>query len=109
MTEQHKTHKPCSKFAINKCEFDSDCRFNHIMLEPNQLICFECGKITNDKTSLMKHIEQEHGSILCNKYASGKCIYEDRCIYKHSKTNIETTNSNGNSENSKNLDFQMNQ
>ena len=98
MTEQHRAHKPCSKYALNKCEFDSDCRFNHIILEPNQLICFECGNITNSKTSLMKHIETEHGSIPCNKYAIGKCPYGDKCLYKHSNSNKKTKALNENSD-----------
>ena len=83
MTEEHKTHKPCRKFATNSCEFDADCRFNHIILEQNQAICFQCGNIFDDKRSLMRHIEEQHGSILCNKFAAGKCTYGNKCLYKH--------------------------
>ena len=107
MTEQHKTHKPCRKFATNKCEFDSECRFNHIILEPNQMICFDCGTIVNDKTLLMKHIEKEHGSTPCNKFASGRCTFGNKCLYRHI-TNNEPTSKESNETNS-NQDFQMSQ
>ena len=81
--EKHVTYKPCSNFEKNKCEFDSECRFNHVIIAEGSYICFECGTIFNNKTLMMKHIGEEHGSILCNKFASGRCTYGSRCIYKH--------------------------
>ena len=81
--ENHGSHKPCTNFAKNRCEFDNECRFKHITLAEGQYICYTCGQMYNNKTSLMKHIEEEHGSIPCNKYAAGKCTYGNKCLYKH--------------------------
>ena len=92
--ENHGTYKPCSNFAKNNCEFDSECRFNHIIIEDGNYICFECGNIFNNKTFMMKHIAEKHSSILCNKFASGRCTYGSRCIYKHEAQEPKTNRTN---------------
>ena len=46
----HASHKPCTNFAQNIYEFDSECRFNHITFGERQYICYTCGQIDNDKT-----------------------------------------------------------
>ena len=102
--ENHGTYKPCSNYEKNKCEFDSECRFNHIIIKEGSYICFECGNIFNNKTLMMKHIGEQHGSILCNKFASGRCTYGNRCIYKHEAQ--EPTQSRTNQTNNPTQGFQ---
>ena len=109
--KEHKTHKPCRKFADNNCEFDRECRFNHIILSASQVICFECGSFFTDKTQLMKHIEEVHGSTPCNKFAEGKCTFGNKCIYKHDPTVHQAQQPNQietNPKNSQTQDFQGN-
>ena len=86
--ENHKSHKPCTKFALNKCELDSECRFNHIILEDGKHICYTCGHKSNDKTENMKHIKTKHGETPCQRFEENRCGFSSKdCLYKHSISN----------------------
>ena len=86
--ENHKSHKPCSKFSENKCELDSECRFNHIILEEGTYICYTCGYKSDHKTENMKHIKAKHGETPCQRYAENRCGFSSKdCLYSHRLTN----------------------
>ena len=38
--ENHKPYKLCDKLMNNKCEFDSDCIFNHVQIKGGEEVCF---------------------------------------------------------------------
>ena len=89
---KHRSFKPCIKFKDNKCEFDSDCRFNHIKLGDTEFICYRCGDISKTKHTLLLHIKEYHGSIKCVKFVNNQCKFtSERCIYNH-ETNTSTPN-----------------
>ena len=92
----HKTFKPCWKFQENKCEFDSDCIYQHVKLAENQLICYKCGKTFLNKTALMKHIKSIHGGITCHRFIKGECKFtQSTCLYSHDlKDNKKESNRN---------------
>ena len=80
--ENHKTFQPCRNFPNSNCEFDGECRFNHVVLGENEHICFKCGHITTNKTLLMKHIKEHN--IPCMKYQKKECRYSSTsCIFSH--------------------------
>ena len=82
--ENHGTHKPCTNFAKNKCEFDNECRFKHIILREGQYICYTCGQIDKDKTSNMKHLKTIHGNTPCKRFEENRCGFSGKdCIYSH--------------------------
>ena len=89
VTETHKTFKPCNKYAINNCEYDDECRYQHITLRENQEICFKCGEIFSNKTEMMKHVKGKHGEIPCTRFSDGHCEYGSKCLFKHV---MKTTN-----------------
>ena len=66
-TDDHKSYKPCKNFHNDSCDFDDDCRFNHIKLNGSQSICYKCGNITSSKTLLMNHIKEAHGQTNSSK------------------------------------------
>ena len=81
MKIKHKSHKPCSYFARNECRFGDQCRYNHIILNRGELICFECGEKFSDKSSLANHIRNVHGDMSCKR---SQCKYKNgNCYYKH--------------------------
>jgi len=80
--ENHKTFQPCRSFPNGNCEFDGDCRFNHVILGANEHICFKCGHLTTSKTLLMRHV-REH-NIPCAKYKKRECRFSSSsCIFSH--------------------------
>ena len=83
MNDAHKTYKPCSKFAADKCE-TSQCRFCHIKLPQNQHICFKCGKIFMSKTDIIHHIKQKHGKEICHRFLLNECSRSSTdCLFSH--------------------------
>ena len=60
--ENHKTHKPCNKFPGNRCEYDDECRYRHVILQQGQHICYKCGEITMSRTDMMNHIKETNGN-----------------------------------------------
>ena len=81
--EDHISHKPCRYFATASCEYDDECRFEHVILRKDQHICYTCGVIKTSVKDLMVHIKEIHGSQPCTKYAEGKCDRNSRCWYSH--------------------------
>ena len=68
----------------DKCDFDSDCVFNHAKLNVGQHICYMCGDIFTSKRFLMLHIKAKHGNTPCHKFPKGQCSFNDNtCIYRH--------------------------
>ena len=47
--DKHKSRKPCKYFPSNSCEYDDECRFNHIILKQGEQICYKCGKTFDRK------------------------------------------------------------
>ena len=89
----HSSFRPCSKFAINKCEFDNDCRFNHVILHEGQYICFKCGTIFSNKTAMIKHVIEKHGGIPCENFLKNQCRFpSSQCFFSHN-VNQPTTQS----------------
>ena len=86
ITTHHKTFKPCREFANNRCGYDADCWYNHIILDENSHICFKCGKVETTKTLLMKHVKDNHGTIPCLKFRNNTCRFSDaNCIFSHTQ------------------------
>ena len=93
MMENHYSFKPCSKFAVNKCEFDNDCRFNHVILQDGQHICFKCGNKFNDKTVMIKHVIEIHGKTPCKKFMMNQCRFpSSQCFFSHEMRQAITQN-----------------
>ena len=86
--EQHKfkSFKPCRAFPSHTCEYDGECRFNHIILKENERICYKCGKRTSNQNDLMKHMQDKHQGIICKKFQENKCSFGTRCMFSH--TNV---------------------
>ena len=78
-----KTFKPCNQYRQNRCEFDSDCRFNHIILNADEVICFSCGAQFNENRRLLEHIKNAHNNIVCRNFVNKKCRYGNKCHYQH--------------------------
>ena len=82
----HRTnYKPCQNFPLNNCEYDGDCNFYHVLLNQGQHICYKCGKISENKTLMMKHIISTHGEEECKRYMDNKCTYGEKCFFKHTR------------------------
>ena len=92
----HTKHKPCIKFQANKCEWDGECIYKHIVMKENEIACFTCGEIFTSKTTLMRHIKKEHGNVLCQKFLNNQCEFSNTsCLFTHSKgETINTFNEN---------------
>ena len=86
IVENHKSFKPCRNFANNTCEFDEDCRFNHIIPADNEHYCYKCETKETSKTLLMKHIKETHGGEPCKRFKEGRCSFGSRCIFSHTST-----------------------
>jgi hypothetical protein len=82
---KHKSNKPCKNFASNSCDYE-ECRFKHIILKDNEHICYNCGEKTSSLRSLMKHIQEEHGSQPCLKFSQNKCSRGQLCWYSHGES-----------------------
>ena len=89
--DKHKSRKPCKYFASNSCEYDDECRFNHIILKQGEQICYKCGKIFDRKSSLLNHIKNNHDDP-CLKHSLGKCTYGSRCVFKHTTSPAQSVN-----------------
>ena len=83
MKDVHKSFKPCNQFLNDKCEFDSDCMYNHVNLRENEVICFTCGNKFQDKHSLLTHIRNIHGNAPCKNFLKGNCKFNERCFFRH--------------------------
>ena len=83
MRENHKNFKPCKSFALNRCEFDEDCIFNHTILQEGHHICYKCGLILTTKTEMIKHIKEIHGSTICHRFLRNQCSFSSKCFYSH--------------------------
>ena len=97
IAEDHKSYKPCRNYNNdnnNTCEYDSECRFSHIVLAEGEHICYKCGSKHSSKKILMQHIKMEHGSELCKRFIEGRCSFGNRCVYthgEHTRRSIRTT------------------
>ena len=82
----HTKHKPCQKFQLNKCEWDGDCIYKHVLLKENEVACFTCGQTYVSKTTLMRHIKGEHGNVVCRKFEKNQCRFNSTsCLFNHPK------------------------
>ena len=90
VTAEHKTFKPCNKFASNNCEYDDECRYQHIILEGTQEICFTCGEMFRNKTDMMKHVKATHGGEPCMRFDEGNCEYGNKCLFNHNRRANQT-------------------
>ena len=89
----HKSFKPCRDFANNRCGYDGECWFNHVILDENTHICFKCGKVETTKTLLMNHIKNNHGDIPCVKFRNNTCRFSSNaCIFSHELPHEPRTN-----------------
>ena len=80
----HKSHKPCREFTKNnKCEYDTECRYNHTLLLQGEQICFKCGDKLKSQSLLMKHIKDTHSDIICKNFLENSCSYGTRCMFRH--------------------------
>ena len=79
----NKKFKPCRNFPSKNCEYDSECTFQHIILNQGEHICFKCGDVLNNKTLLLNHIKSDHGQETCKKYQENNCNFGERCFYRH--------------------------
>ena len=86
INEDHISYKPWRNFATNNCEYNEECRFEHIVLKKGEHICYKCGLKFTNKSVLLNHIKNIHND-LCLKHLEGKCTYGSRCVYKHAETN----------------------
>ena len=83
MIESHKSYKPCTKYKNDNCN-EVPCRFNHIILQANEEICYRCETRFRSKTDLIKHIKEQHGNIVCHKFIQNKCERSsEECIFSH--------------------------
>ena len=93
--EVHRTsYKPCRNFPLNKCEYDGECNFYHVILNQGQHICYKCGEKSDNKTLMMKHIISEHGDEECKRYLENKCTYGEKCFFKHKRTIAQNVTTN---------------
>ena len=81
MKETHITYKPCDYFQEDRC-VDKYCRFYHIKLIQGQHICYKCGLPFRTKRSLMKHIQDTHGNLICHRFQRNECTAR-RCFFRH--------------------------
>ena len=87
--DHHKSHTPCRDYVSNSCDYDSDCKYNHIKLQENEHICYTCGEQTFIIKDLMSHIKETLGSQPCTKYAKRQCNRKNRCWYTHGKSPLK--------------------
>ena len=84
---KHPTFRPCRNYPDNECVYGSRCDFRHVILKPNQLICWDCGLTFEARVELMIHRKQEHPESLqiCRKLKDeGYCSRNsDDCWNSH--------------------------
>ena len=71
---------------MKKCDFN---HFNHTILEPGVMMCWDCGKTFGNKNNVMIHRRIEHNvSIVCRNLntQAGCDRSEDNCGYLHPKS-----------------------
>ena len=83
---EHRSYKPCRNFATNSCEYE-ECRFNHDILTQGQSICYKCGDKFAKKSVLLNHLKNDHNEP-CLRFQEGRCTYGNRCVYKHTSTDV---------------------
>ena len=67
----------------------SPCRFNHIILQSNEEICFKCGLRFSSKTDIITHIKNSHGNTVCHKFLQNECERSsEECLFSHQGTPI---------------------
>ena len=91
--KSHRTFKPCRN--IPDCPFQEKCLFNHVTLDNNSFICYECGEQFKTLNDLMIHRKTQHKSIQCLKFSKNECKFaSDKCWYNHKdiKTTKESPN-----------------
>ena len=96
----------CKKKQDGNCPFSDDkCWWNHQEKQKpstEQLECYICNQIFQDKPSMMKHRKAEHRSIIrkCNKQLKNNCPFQsDACWYLHDEEeDMEVEEQNCNKE-----------
>ena len=82
----------CRKKQAGNCPFsDEKCWWNHENTQPYKLQCEEvkcyvCDNIFQDKSSMMKHRKKEHTSMVrrCDKYRLNNCPFQSNsCWFLH--------------------------
>ena len=71
--EVHRTsYNPCRNFPLNKCEYDVECNFYHVILNQGQHICYKCGEKSDNKTIIMStsYLNMEMRNVLMVKNVS---------------------------------------
>ena len=85
----HKSYKLCKNYAVNKCELESECRYNHdIFLR----ICYKCGVKSSSKTDIIKHIKTKHGNETCHNFLLNRCDYQE-CMFSHERSSAPSVES----------------
>ena len=83
ITTVHWSYKPCTNYKTDSCSA-TPCRFNHIKLQINQEICYNCGKLYSSKSDIINHIKTHHGNTMCHKFMQNKCDRSgEECIFNH--------------------------
>ena len=68
----------------NSCKYKEKCYYKHIQINEGQCLCFSCGEICENKTSLSTHIKTHHGNTVCKNFQRGACTFDnDTCFYSH--------------------------
>ena len=94
---KHPSFKPCKNFLTGKtCEFGSKCDYNHVIIAEGTFICWDCGKLFNEKKGLMAHRKTTHGvNTICRKFIEGNCDRsDDVCWYSHTTKETAPTRVN---------------
>ena len=77
----NKKFKLCRNFPSKNCEYDSECTFQHIILNQGEHICFKCGDVYKSKTLLLNHIKSDHGQETCKRFLQNNCTFGERCFH----------------------------
>ena len=78
----NKNFEPCRNFP-NNCEYDSECHFDHIILNQGEHVCFKREDVFKNKTLMLNHIKSDHGQEICKRFQENKCTFGERCFYRH--------------------------
>ena len=82
----HPNFKPCKNFiSSQRCDFGSKCDYQHVVIAEGTFVCWDCGKMFNDKKELMDPRKKAHGTkTICRKFLEGGCDrIEEACWYSH--------------------------
>ena len=83
-----------SQYNCNDCAFQSTTQNRlrrhksriHIKKSPLEYECDTCKEKLADRSALLKHISQDHPNLrLCRFYLENRCIFGDKCIFKHER------------------------